>query len=195
MLFRSLTISELRELADAAPRLAAHWKLDVDFNDSVTGQNGDGINSPDWIEGISGRAAGLDGVNQYVRIPHHPQLKPQLPLTLSAWIYLQESGTSGLIVQTDDWNTTYSGAYLRLKSDGSDKIALGYGDGGPNSWVSLRNKIGTTVLQPGRWYYVVGVICGPEDMSIYINGIDDGGTCGGVGSGVLHYTEIGRAHV
>ena len=186
---RALTISELRELADAAPRLAAHWKLDVDFNDSVTGQNGDGINSPDWIEGISGRAAGLDGVNQYVRIPHHPQLKPQLPLTLSAWIYLQESGTSGLIVQTDDWNTTYSGAYLRLKSDGSDKIALGYGDGGPNSWVSLRNKIGTTVLQPGRWYYVVGVICGPEDMSIYINGIDDGGTCGGVGSGVLHYTE------
>jgi RHS repeat-associated protein len=186
---RALTISEIRELADAGPRLAAHWKLDGDFTDSVTGHNGNGINSPGWGEGILGSGIALDGINQYIQIPNNARFKPQLPLTLGAWIYLTASGTDGLILQTDDWNTVYSGAFLRMKSDGSDRIAVGYGDGGPNSWVSLRNKTGTTVLKPGRWYHVVGVIRGPLDMSIYINGVDDGGEHGGVGSGVLHYTE------
>jgi hypothetical protein len=131
----------------------------------------------------------LNGIDEYVQVPHHPQLKPQLPLSVSAWINLHQSEQNGMIIQSDQYNGAHSGFYFRLAYDGSRRLALGYNDGGSDSWTAIRKKVGTTILQPGRWYHVAGVIRGPQDMSIYVNGIRDGGEYGGAGSGVLHYTE------
>ncbi len=201
---RALNAAAIEELADKTPRVLAHWGLDGNCADS-SGNGHDGVPQygPMYSDGISDSAIALDSSqSQYVSVPHHPQLKPELPLTLAAWIYMDSSNTDGIILQTDEWGTTdniYSGVFLRLKADSSDTIALGFGDGSSTSYSALRNKSGTTVLEPGRWYHVVGIIRALDDMSIYIDGKDDGGEYGGgIGSGVLNYTEhdlsIGSRH-
>ena len=76
---------------------------------------------------------------------------------------------------------------LRLDYNETDKIELSYGDGTSASPTGRGTKIGTTVLLPGRWYHVVGVIRGPQDMSIYINGQDDGGDYTGTSTQPIYY--------
>ncbi len=195
---RALGDGEIRGL-DEVEEPIAHWKLDENANDATgNGHNGTGPANPVYGDGMVGDAISLNGTDQDISVANHPQLKPELPLTVAAWVYTENSGTNGIIIQTDDWNTTYSGVYLRLKSDGIDTIALGYGDGASSSYRALRNIVGTTVLEPHRWYHIIGVIRGAEDMTIYINGKDDRGQCGGVGSGNLNYTDhditIGSRH-
>jgi hypothetical protein len=170
---------------------AAYWKLDGDATDSSgNAHDGTTIGDPSWTTGVNEGAIQLNGIDQYVAVPHHPQLKPELPLTLSAWINIDVLGTKGLIIKTDSWGDpyNYSGAYLRLRSSGSDKIALGYGDSTGTGPSHRRTKIGTTVLQTDRWYHVTGVIRGPQDMSIYIDAVDDGGDYHGTG-GEIAYTD------
>jgi hypothetical protein len=43
------------------------------------------------------------------------------------------------------------------------------------------------VLAAGQWYHVAGVIQGGTNMSLYVNGVDDGGTYSGSG-GTMGYT-------
>ena len=185
---RALTASEIHELADRKPRLVAHWKLDGNAQDSSGyAHDGDLENNPSFSGGIAGQSLELNGTDQYVAIPHHPRLKPQFPLTLSAWINPASSGTNGRIISSDYPNSSnyYSGISLRLAAD--NKVVIAYGDGTAIAPSGRGTKEGTTTLQPHRWYHVVGIIRGPQDMSIYINGQDDGGEYTGTSTRPIYY--------
>ncbi|MHC4501364.1 MAG: LamG-like jellyroll fold domain-containing protein, partial [Planctomycetota bacterium] len=54
--------------------------------------------------------------------------------------------------------------------------------------VSRRSKVGTTVLDADTWYHVAAVLNGPTDMSLYVDGLEDGGTYSGTG-GSLAYSS------
>lgn len=186
---RALTNTEIQELADKKPRLVTQWKMDGDCNDSTGSHDGTVQSSPVYTEGMVGDAISLNGTDQYISVPDDPQLKPQFPLALSAWINVATSGTNGFIITTD-YSTNiykYSGVSLRLAADGSDKIVISYGDGTSASPTGRGTKVGTTVLQSGRWYHVIGVIRDPQDMSIYINGVDDGGEYTGTSTRPIYY--------
>ena len=167
----------------------AHWKLDGDATDSSgNGHDGTVHGDPNWIfEGVDGGAIQLNGIDQYLSAPNDLQLKPELPFTISAWINLDALETGGVIIQTDSWGGSHNYSGASIQSSNSDTIAMGYGDNAGTGPSHRRTKVGTTVLQPATWYHVVGVFRGPEDMSIYIDGVDDGGSYSGTG-GELGYS-------
>jgi len=47
--------------------------------------------------------------------------------------------------------------------------------------VQTHSKFGDTTLAPGVWTHVAAVIRGLNDIDLYVGGVDDGGTYGGIG--------------
>jgi hypothetical protein len=73
------------------------------------------------------------------------------------------------------------------------KIGIGYGDGGPAGNNNRRYKTGVSELNLSCWYHIVAIFRGPEDMDIFIDGVNDGGTYAGSG-GVISYSGC-NAHI
>jgi hypothetical protein len=64
---------------------------------SGNGNTGTLVNGPAWVPGRHGQALALDGVNDYVRVPHAAALDA-FPLTVSVWFQTTSTvGTRGLV--------------------------------------------------------------------------------------------------
>jgi hypothetical protein len=80
------------------PNLLGWWKLDeksdnIAYDSSIYGNHGrlvqgDGtpIDDPQWVYGYAGGAVWLDGVDDFVDVPHSETLWPDTEATLMAWI-------------------------------------------------------------------------------------------------------------
>jgi hypothetical protein len=85
-------------LAGADPSLIAHLRFDEGAGTTAADASGRGnagtlTNGATWTAGRAGQAASLDGVNDYVNIPHVATLDA-FPLTASVWF--RTSSTTGL---------------------------------------------------------------------------------------------------
>jgi hypothetical protein len=171
-------------------RLVSWWKFDEGSGgtayDSAGGNDGTLNSYPSWVTGKIGGALEFDGSNDYVDLGNDNSLKRPLPVTVSAWIKLSESGGPvQKIISIDEQAPTYYGIWLQV--DLLDTILVGYGNGGGNGWGNRREKDGTTSLDQGTWYHVAAVIRGYSGgMAIYINGTDDGGSYSGNARGVVY---------
>jgi hypothetical protein len=67
------------------------------------------------------------------------------------------------------------------------KLIASYGDGQEN-W-SVRSKTGSTTLQSNTWYHVAAVLRDAGNISLYINGQDDGGVSGGSGGPIVYSND------
>jgi hypothetical protein len=139
-----------------------------------------------------GSCISFDGTNDYVNIGTSSILKPPLPITLSIWIYLNSTYNPatnyGWINNDGIYGVgSYSGVSINDWGDGT--VSTDFGDGLGSGLEHRRSKSGTTVLNKQQWYHIIGIIRGATNMSIYINGIDDGGTYSGSG-GVLAYRGL-----
>lgn len=179
--------------SDNMEGLVSYWKLDdgsgIIASDSQ-GSNVGTIVGAAWTTGQVGSALTFDGVDDYVDLGNSSSLKQPLPVTISAWIKLSVLGQHGQIVGLGEQVSTYSGIFLEIFANNA--LVLSYGDGGPQYSQNRRSKLGTTALEADRWYHVTAVIRGATDMSLYINGIDDGGTYSGTG-GRLVYSSTGHS--
>ena len=84
----------------------------------------------------------------------------ELPVTISAWVYKNESGTAG-IFSSDDQDSdagNYYGFWMIVQAD--EKIGLYYGDGIGGGEPNRRNKLSGSTLPSDQWVHVVGVING-----------------------------------
>jgi hypothetical protein len=104
---RALTGAEVLQLyddsrprADAGP--IAHLKLDegtgtTTADASGNGNNGTLINGAAWAAGATGQGVAVDGVDDYVSVPHTAALNA-FPLTVTAWFKTSTtSGVGGLV--------------------------------------------------------------------------------------------------
>jgi hypothetical protein len=140
--------------------------------------------------GIPNKAYSFNGINSYIEFPDIAALKPPLPMSFSTWIKFEDYSQQYLFFFTTDYTEDMcSGVWANLTAN-DGYIAVGYGDGTPNSTGpnNRRSKIGTTQLLLNTWYFVVLVVRGPQDMDIYINCENDGGSYSGSG-GALAYTS------
>ena len=134
----------------------------------------------------------FDGIDDYIDIGNDSLVKPQLPMTIAAWIYLEKGGFI-FVNNFDDQN--YFGIYLRVNfgDDGAPKtVAVGIGDGGVIGPSSRRTKRGISDLEPGQWYHIVGVLKDLTDMDIYINAINDSGIYVGSGDSLAYNDNSGN---
>ncbi len=177
--------------------LQLYYPMDGNAQDA-SGNGFDGLANASLTEDRFGNANSayyFNGIDEYIDWPDEPALKPELPISVSAWINLDiVSVYKGFIVCNDYPQNISSGVLMNISSTG--KLAGSYCDGtasiGPGY---RRTKVGETDLVAGQWYHVAIVIRGATDMDLYVNCQNDGGTYNGTG-GSLAYTEnpgtIGR---
>jgi len=173
---------------------AGYWALDEGTGTTTSdfsghGNNGTLTNSPTWIAGKLGNALTFNGTSSYVNLNNATTsgvLKPTLPVTISAWIKLTSNSGSQIVFTSDEWDAgKYAGCNLSINAG---VLGCAYGNAaGGNSSGFRQSKSGTTVLAINTWYHVAAVIQSAANMSLYINGVDDGGTYSGTGS-TLGYT-------
>lgn len=140
-------------------------------------------------------AYSFNGLNQYIDFPVAIELKPELPVSFSFWVKLDDLQPENTVLFTTDYaQDNHSGVWMNLSSTGF--LAINYGDAtGNTSTTNRRTKLGTTQLNTNVWYHVAGVVNGPTDMEIYVDCVNDNGSYQGTG-GELGYTSalgsIGR---
>jgi len=136
-------------------------------------------------------AAYFNGTNSYISLPNDSSLKPQLPVTISFWVKVDDVfAFNSEFFTTDYLENSFSGVFVNLNPN-SRKIQLSIGSAdinitGPSN---RRSKTGTTSISSNVWYHVTGIVNGINNMSIYINCLEDGGSYDGYATS-LGYTNM-----
>ncbi|MBN2461733.1 MAG: LamG domain-containing protein [Candidatus Cloacimonetes bacterium] len=134
----------------------------------------------------------FDGEDDYIDIGNDASLKPYFPMTISGWVNISESTCQVFFTNNYD-DDIYNGIWIGISPDGYAEVS--YGDGGDISANSRRTKTGTTYIEPGIWYHIVGVLHDEWHMKLYLNGQIDTGIYTGF-TFILNYSDgpgnIGR---
>jgi hypothetical protein len=171
--------------------LIVYYPLDGNCHDTSVNQF-HGITNAEFTTDHNGnpnKALHFNGFDQYMDFPpNRPELKPPLPISFAFWVKFDTNISPMGVVFTNDFDqNNASGVWVNLSS--TMAIGLNYGDAMDNIGPDYRRtKIGQTTIQADTWYYVIGIIRGPEDMDIYLNCMNDGGSYAGYG-GELGYTD------
>lgn len=139
----------------------------------------------------SGGAIRFDGIDDYLDFGDvYKDLK--LPFTISAWVYLDLANTQvGPVFANRNCDPIYTGFRLIV---GNNLISMDYGDGfGGNNPAFRRGKNATVTSLNGKWNHVTAVVRGPNDMDLYLNGTNVGGTYGGGSSSPMDSSKPGFA--
>ena len=115
-------------------------------------------------------AVSFNGTNQYVEVV---DAADPTAYTLETWVKLQSTADQSIIVRTVGSGPS-SGASHQLRLSGGRFEHYLY-DGG------LKTVTGTTSVQTGIWYHVVGIAANGGTMKLYINGQQEG-TATNIGS-------------
>jgi hypothetical protein len=138
--------------------------------------------------GNSYSALHFNGIDQYLDFPPvKSKLKPSLPVSFAFWIKFEDiSPFVTLILTTDYAQDKHTGAWVSTSWDGA--LSCGYGDGTGNGPYSRRSLDCNTILSSETWYYVIAIIQGAGDISVYLDCAMEEGTYGGTG-GEMVYTD------
>ena len=109
------------------------------------------------VKGITGKAMNFNGSTSVITVPASTDLNLTADYTLEAWIKPTTipGSTAGIMGKYSD-----NGWGLNITSGGLVNL------GSHN----CSNFSGTTVLQPGQWYHVVGVYQESGNEYVYVNG-------------------------
>lgn len=134
----------------------------------------------------------FNGSDQYVNLPNSPIIQISTPITISHWVFITAYPAAAACTFTNNQTNaaTYSGIWITLGPTGGVNLNCGNNTVGAPS--GRKTKTGTTNLQLNRWYNVVCVARTPVDMSIYIDGVDDGGSYSGTGTTIVYRSQVGR---
>lgn len=146
-----------------------------------------------WVSGYINKAAqfNVGANNDTINVlTNNSKLQTPLPITFSAWIKPTELG-SKYILSLGPFNSIYRGATLTIVNNGGNWVAaVNFGDGGGTGLSNYMSKSGSTPLTTNKWYHIAGVIRGPNDMDIYVNGQLDTGTYSGTGRNLSYHSSF-----
>ncbi|MEK7090561.1 MAG: LamG-like jellyroll fold domain-containing protein, partial [Patescibacteria group bacterium] len=197
----TFTVNKSQSTGTLKDGLVGHWTFDEKDmpNDQTAGDasgqgnNGTLTNDPVRAIGRIGQALNFDGNNDYVNLG--TRIGPDnLPVTISGWINTTNVSASEGIFSTDKTQASahnHTGIWFNISQFTAGVIDVSFGadtNCGPSG---RRTKTGTTVLSANQWYHVAAVVGGATDMSLYINGVDDGGTYAGTGGSIVYSGNVG----
>ncbi|MDA9863537.1 hypothetical protein N9C70_00545 [Flavobacteriales bacterium] len=120
----------------------------------------------------------FDGVDDYVSFGSSLNIT-SYPFSIQADISAPDEGYFFPILYTDDGTDGYSGFWLQISAT-TLQINVGEGQNGGSS--NRRSKSANHGLTIGDYATVSAVVRGATDMSLYVNGIDIGGSYSGSGN-------------
>jgi len=178
------------------PGLVAWWSGDGHAQDSAGRHHGNGQGGVRFAPGVVGLAFSLDGIDDYIRVPHHDALNLTSGLTIEGWVRSDCRGIRNILSKWD--NVTEDFAYclqdyqignrhqMRLLLCETSTTATRH---------DLTNLVAREPVRPGTWMHVAATFDG-QAACIYTNGSLD--TIQLLGTGrAIHASQadlfIGRA--
>jgi len=155
--------------------LVGYWKMDEvswtgaagEVKDSSgNGNDGTAKGGVSTISGKYGRAGNLDGINDYINVPHDSEFSMTNGLTLSTWVKFNSKGAYDKIL---------SKAYSAFPNPPYQEWAFGLDSSGSNFAFELTTEGSLHVVESrtvpsiGIWYHATGIFDGSQ-MSIFVNG-------------------------
>lgn len=131
----------------------------------------------------------FDGVNDLLIMKSTSNFQPGFPISIAAWV---EPGTgSDHPIFANDQAYLQSagpqfGAWLEIVGN---RLQINFGDG----TFAVRRFTGTTAIPNNDWVHVAGVIEGPNEMSLYINGVRECGNYSGTATQIAYQNTLGAA--
>lgn len=151
--------------------------------EDLSGNGNDGTEQQDsvWQPGSYGSTRYFSGDDR-INLAKNA-CPPSLPFTTIVRFKIDDNTVFQRLVDADG-STIFDGLWMNINNAG--KCAIEFGDGTGDSASERRTGVGNTILSTDTWYTAIGVVRGATDMSIFINGIDEGN---------LSYSGSGGAYV
>ena len=133
-------------------------------------------------------ALSLDGVDDYLTVLNNQKLHAPLPVTIAAWVYLDNNGNN--MIFRNEWQENYySGVWMAINGG---RISGTFSDGGPVGVQSRRTVKSDVSIPLQTWTHIAAVITGDYTSIIYINGREACVSYEGFGEDLLYYGNDGR---
>jgi hypothetical protein len=115
------------------------------------------------------------------------QLNLNLPYSFTAWVYT--TGTGGYYIygkgpDSEPASGNYYGAVFYFNSD--TLLTAQFGDGSGSGSANRHRKQATIPSVLNKWAHVAAVVNGKDDITLYVNGSDVGGSYSGTASTVAY---------
>ncbi|MHA7059609.1 LamG-like jellyroll fold domain-containing protein [Aquimarina sp. M1] len=184
---------------DISANLLLHYTFDntlLDASDNHYDATNFGASFTDDRFGNPNAALLFDGIDDYIDLPNIIKLKPDLPLSFSFWIrYDSEDANDRDVFTTSFEEDVNSGVYFNHQQS-TGNFAINYGDGSSNYISSTRSTyVSNQPINLGEWQHIAVIVTAQDDMKIYVDCVEFGGTYSGSG-GNLEYSDtsgsIGR---
>lgn len=193
-LFSLLVVLTLPSLAqELSDDLLVHYPFNGDFLDA-SGNEFHGVGtSVDFSEdhtGTMNSAANFNGIDAFISLPNLEELKPELPVSIAFWIkYDSDQATQRALFNTSYEEDVNSGVHFTTQS-ATGKYAVGFGDG-ENGYGSdsRRTFLSEAAVETGEWHHIAIVVTSANNMKIYVDCEDPGGSYSGTG-GDLAYASL-----
>jgi hypothetical protein len=155
--------------------MVAWWPGDGNAFDIQGGNNGTLQNGATFAAGKVGQGFSLDGVNDFVEIPHNSAFNVS-SLTLDAWVNTDTlaGGSNGALIIISKYGFVAGSWYLDMLDGGRLDFAV-YGSNNDVRFISTNNP----VLVAGTWQHVAATFdLATQAMKIYVNGAEVPSTLG-----------------
>src|SRR5207249_7724423 len=167
---RALNAGEVALLYGPNPRPIGSWSLDEGTGSLAADSSGnllDGtlVGGPAWIAGRIGQGVSLDGVNDYVSIPHTPALNA-FPLSVSAWVRTTDTGLHGVVNKY--LPSSFNG--YQIFTNGGRLCAWYFRDATNFIWDGTSCTAAGPRFNDGQWHHVAFVV-DESGGRLYVDGV------------------------
>jgi len=175
--------------------LKGYWPLDEEIRNTVfdmSGGNNNGIcqNSFSRIPGQMDNGLHFTPGGYVLMDAHLGSL--HFPFTFALWINREGVDSARSLLATEDVSGSYYGAWMGINASG--QVQINFGNGGSPGPGSRKTKVSANTVVKNVWTHVAAVVNSATDMTLYIDGVDAGGTYSGTATSMAH-SIAGRMQV
>ncbi|NQU84737.1 MAG: HYR domain-containing protein [Mariniphaga sp.] len=177
-------------LAQLTDGLVLKYDLNGDaFDNSLNGNHGVLINTSPTLDVYCNEDSALyfNGAASII-IPNNPSIKPQLPITLSMYVKLDNLNNVQPLYFSDAVPNDYAGFFINVGTTGQIMAHIG-SHNGIQGYQNRRSFLSDKTISINDWYSITVIINSYNNMRIFIDCTESSGTYSGTGDTTVVYTN------